>query len=961
MKSSRIIAAFIFLLVAFFIVSTWFRNGILYGGAEIGLFSVNPERWLEMSKYIWWDAVAPGQLVPQFIVGVPLYSFFYVLQLAGLSPQNIQQLFFTLMFFLMGFGIYLLSFDVFDVSRKKYAYVAALFYLFNAYILVQVWHRFLYSTILLAAILPILILFWRRWICKGSFLDLTIFILINGLSVYMYGSLASVVTIWTALVMITLAEIFFLWKGKNDTKKIILRFVLGFGFWLFTNIWWLIPTFSIAPGLLPEQHTMEDDLTTLIAISRQSIMPYLLQLTNPFYLFVNQELGPIYSSFLFKLIPWIMSGLIFWGLIIGLKMKDYARYSVIFLIAIILAKGAAPPFPIPFIFGFTHFFVLGVIRNPFEKLGILLPIFGALLFAIGLQAFLIVVKRYFGSTGSRLVMIIVILALIGYAWPLFSGSIFGTKQYPLQVKVPASYTDANNWLKSQRVDQGIILHLPFAGKDVVTYDWDYGYHGVDQNNILFTSLPSLSRVIGIKRVDETLSSLTSIFHTPSSADRDQVLRALQMFNVKFVILHKDTKWEDNVTYGDNSELLDPVKVENDLDHLDFLIKEKQFDSLVIYRLKDETYKPSIFLVNNAQLVYPGNAPVMQILSETKEKGEMLTPITEKPDDSVFRLIAQISIFPEKRIDYFESSPGAMLAKASALFERLVQIANYFNSVGDLPSLEAAQKLIESTQKISQLTVPGQIAVYENSIVDFFHIYNKDLNVNNIFSADIKSILELHTVILRQAGDTKISGFIEDNMVNLDFIPQYRTYGQTYKFQIPLGGQYALISTQTDRQPGFKLNGTDVLSRNIDIQTKGSYEINYATGSGVLNGDIFLKKEGAGASDSGKILVNFKKKSPVSYSGMLSLDKPGFLFLAEAYHPGWQLTLFKDGQPYKENNHYMGNLYENAWLINKIGDYSFVLEFIPQGTVKTGIIISAAAVFLLMFINLYRYLIGKKQK
>ena len=126
----------IFFLISAFIVVTWFRGEFIYGGAEVGLFGYNLERRLEISKYVWWGAAAPGQLIPQFITGVPIYFCFYIFKLIGLSSQNIQQLFFFSTIFLMGYGVYLLASSIFDDSSKKYSVISGFFYMFNVYTLV---------------------------------------------------------------------------------------------------------------------------------------------------------------------------------------------------------------------------------------------------------------------------------------------------------------------------------------------------------------------------------------------------------------------------------------------------------------------------------------------------------------------------------------------------------------------------------------------------------------------------------------------------------------------------------------------------------------------------------------------------------------------------------------------------------------------------------------------------------
>lgn len=959
MKSLRIRALLIFFVVSALIVSTWFRGGFIYGGAEIGLFTLNPQINFEMSRYVWWDAVAPGQLIPQFVSAAPTYFLFYILKLVGLSPQNIQQLFFTSVLFLMGFGVYLLFSDIFDETRKKYALVAGIFYMFNAYTLVQVWHRFLYSTMLLAAVMPLLILFWRKWIKEGKILHLNLFLLINFLSVYIYGNLAAVITVWIALLFISLGEGFFPWQGKFSVKKICLRLLGGLLFWILTDIWWILPAFSIAPGLLSQQHSGDDNLATLVVISRQTIMPYLLQLVNPFYLFLNSELGTIYSNGAFKIIPWIMSGLIFLGLLVSLRIKDYAKYSVIFIISILLAKGAATPFSFPYIFAFQHSYFMGILRNPFEKMGIILPLFGAILFALGIQSFFIWGAKRLGNIATKLAIILIFIALLVYAWPMWGGYVFGTKKWPVKVQVPQSYMEANEWLRQQYESQGVILHLPFSGKDVVTYNWPAGYHGVDQNEILFTTLPSLSRAVGIKRIDDTLSSLTNIFNPPFSKDKNQILRTLQVFNIRFIVLHEDIKWEDKDTYGERGDLLDPKKIKNVLDSLDFLKREHQFGSLVIYKLMDEKFRPILTLTNNIQIVYPGTSEILQILSKTMDKGDIVTPISDKLDGEIIQNVRQTLIFPDKRIDYSESSSSAVIAKANDQFNQLLQIRNFFYSLGDLQSEEVVQDLIYSTQKLSQLSSAEQTVNYQKSMGIFLKKYNPDLNLHRSFASTVDQILRLHLVVLRQVGDINISKEIEEHMVKWELLPQYKTPGTIFKFTVPSEDNYSLLLPLASKGVEIKLNGVNIASESSVIKSNGTYEVSY--NSNKSPEDLVIQSAGVNESITAGKILSFNKESPVSYHGRIHLEKTTFINFAQGFHPGWALTLSKGGRIFEVNQHFLGNLYDNIWWVDKIGDFDFKIEFLPQRQVDTGITIALVTVVFLLLTGVITFLKGHINK
>lgn len=948
-KSLKIQAVLIFFLISAFIVVTWFGGEFIYGGAEVGLFSYNPERRLEISKYIWWEAVAPGQLIPQFITGVPIYFFFYSLKLIGLSSQNVQQLFFFSTIFLMGYGMYLLASSIFDDNRKKYSVISGLFYMFNAYTLVMVWHRFLYSTMILAATLPFLIFFWRKWIKDGNVFDLTIFLLINFLSVYMYGNLASVVTVWVTLLLVTLAEAFFPWQGKINAGKMGMEFLAGVTFWLLTNVWWIAPTFSIAPGLLPEQHSSEDNLGTLVSISRQTIMPYLLQLANPFYLFYRQELGQIYSSVVFKLIPWIMSGVLFFGLIASLKLKDYAKYSLIFIVALLLSKGVSSPFSYPLIFGFEHSYLLGVLRNPFEKLGIMLPVFGAILFAIGLRTLFKWGSGRFGSTTSRLISIMVLLALLGYAWPMLGGRIFGTGQYPVEVEVPESYKEANNWLKQQEDDQGVILHLPFSGGDVVTYTWNKGYHGVDQNEILFTSLPSLSRVVGIKRIDDTLRSLTYIFTPPFSEDDKQILQVLQFFNIKFIVLHKDIKWNDKDTYGEKGNLLEPSSIEKVLDGLDFLKKQRQFGQLIIYKLTDENYRLVLKFADNVQIVYPGESSIMQILSRAKDGGDIVSSTHDKIDGAISKISRQTLVFPDKKIEYLESSPSAIVAKANGGFNKLLQLKAYFKSIGYLQSERLTDELIEATKKVTQLNKDlSEIANYEQLTKSVLEKYSKNSSMRLLFDSHFLDLMNLHLLILRQVGALNISAMVEDEMVKMEAFPKYKNFSQVFKLTVPIKGSYEILTDLKDRSD-ILINGENIVSKNNIIFDETSYEISLKN---KIEDDVILRLQGLDNNISASRALDYKKDDPVSYSGRINIEKPTFMILAQSFHPGWRLTLTKEGEKEEIKGHFLSNLYGNAWWVDKTGRYDFKIEFTPQKIVEKGVIVALATTILLIVINLY---------
>ncbi len=157
---------FVFFIISFLLICVWFRQGLIYGGGDVGLTTYNPIRIAEVISKIWWEDTAPGFPRPQGLASLPTEIGLSVLQNLGFPPFAIQATLFLGILFSMGLGMYFLVRETLGKDKKMLAYLASFFYLVNPYMMVQVWHRFIHSTFFLAAGLPFLLLFWIRWIRK---------------------------------------------------------------------------------------------------------------------------------------------------------------------------------------------------------------------------------------------------------------------------------------------------------------------------------------------------------------------------------------------------------------------------------------------------------------------------------------------------------------------------------------------------------------------------------------------------------------------------------------------------------------------------------------------------------------------------------------------------------------------------------------------------------------------------
>jgi len=993
----------IFIFIALILTFSWFREGFIYGGGDVGLQTYNPQRIFEISKYIWWEATAPGVTVPQALIALPFNFAFSILQSAGFNPLMLQSTFFFLILSSMGIGMYILLQFIFKDLPKKYAIFGGLFYLFNPYMMIQVWHRFVHSTFFLVAALPFLVIFWLKWIKTGKSFWLLIFLITNLFALYAFGTIAYILTIWLLLAIISFPEIIFPLQNFQTSKKIIFRFLLGFLFWVITNIWWLLPIFNISPGLLAQQHTNEETITSMVNVSRQAILPYSLQMINPFYLFNQQDFGASYLNIVVRLIPWVFVFIIFVGFIRAIKLKGLSKWPFIYLIIVLLSKGASSPFGFVYIFGMEHFFSLGILRNPFEKIGVLFPLVNTILFVIGLYFLGEFSAKKWNKQISLFLLSVIILIITFFCWPMFEGKIFGKIDKPEYVKVPGSYIEVDEWIKYDsglEKAEGKILHLPLTRNEAITYNWEHGYSGLESSALFFTSLPSISHGFNIKRIDDTL---TTFYLSFNKLDDDKILRFLQDFNVKYIVLHKDVKWE-------GSDVFDPAQIEEVLNKLKFLNLSFKAGDLRVYKLSRNYFKERIYLSNNIKFVYPPESSSLWPWKLSNNE-DLLTPQDKK-------IFAEFSskeslIFPKSSFIYNESSSSALFNVINQLVQNpqmvdtwlspLVETNNILRQNGEIEAENLNNKIITSTKNLLQIAYSS----VSNKKIDWEKIKNYRESIKQIFSNNISTsrlllyigrntastIFQIHPVILNAISQTfgdkdnnikETTSFlnqklIENNLISKNWNFQSQSLQaaevKVFNFEVIEDGNYEVFLTLPDEKNIDQNNlkkikisidgresGTGILRDNQLIQfgsdyfSKGDHQVTFYYKE-LINEDIFLRKNNSNNyfDEAGSKILEMNRLSPVLYTGKIHITKPIFLVFSEAYNKGWQLNISSRDKNFTSEQ-MLANLYANAYFINEAGDFDFRLEFKPQRFVNYGFWIAAVSYLILIM-----YVLGRRKK
>lgn len=897
----------IFLLITLIILVNWFRYGTIYGGGEIGVPTVNVSASFEISKFIWWDRIAPGFFINYLQSGISLLAFLSIFELLGFSPFYIQIFLFGSILFLMGVGVYILFLDFFGKNKKTLAVIAGLFYMVNPYMMVMVWHRFVFTTMVFAAALPFLFYFWKKWIENRTVTWLFLFILGNFVFSYSFGTPGFVITLWILLATYTFLFVFIPWLGVGRLKTQIINFSVGFLCWLLTNAWWFLPVFTAQNGILQQGYSSSDNLYSLTEISKQSILPFSLPMLNPFYIYNQNDFGNIYMSSIFLILPWIMVGIFFCGIFFCFKRKNLIYLSILFLISLFFAKGLSPPFNYLLTFLFEKFRLFGVIRNPFEKIGILLPLFTALLFACGI----FVIYNWMKNKQRNLALVLAFSFLLIpfiYCFPMFFGNIFTISHKPALVKVPDSYAEADKWIKEKSNGKGRILHVPFTGIDTVTYKWSLGYHGIDPTPNLFTSLPSLSRPIGIDFIDRVIDTIPSYINNYESSE-ENILALLQKFNISFIVLHYDIHGVEGGVYNTKT-------LANKLNTLAFFDRVKDFGEIGVYRIADQYKKEDIFLTESAGVVIYDKSETIPSSLKIPEVDHSVILLNEDPKRGLIQRNAA-SIFLSPKTTLSENKTGFLdISKYNYAtdFNKLIKR----NAQKNNESIDFNFALGEAEYF---LAVPIENKDHGNSYHIMFNFFSSSpniLNIEQLQNTDLDKDDDMRTPVFFQPVLVNPS----ENFLRVDFVlPRLRSNTKEAMIKISVIPQQVTGAT---------------IATIADLKVEQNTDAPFLSQVGNMHNIL----------DEELRVTDIIKKSPTLIEGSFLTEKPQFIFFKEAFNLGWELKLIGGSNKTIYPTHLIGDGYGNAWYIENPGTYKFIISFKPQEIVNTARIISATAVILL---------------
>lgn len=551
---------FIFIIATLFILFFWFKEGKIIAGGEEGLQLWNPSRTFQLYSSVWID-VGTGLLSPLYLPRLTYFGLNSILSwiFAPWLSQAIGHFFLIMAAFL---GFYYFTREVLNTSGIKIPLIASLFYAFNLYTQSQIWGRGLATGFFAWSYLPIFLLIWMKWVKTGQKIWILALILASLLFSYTFGAPANVFTFAVPLVIWLLLFIFR--NVKSEQLTLYLGRILLIGLiWIISNIWWIYPYYAVLNESYSEFLSWERNMIAFQMVSSYFPTEEII-LLRQYYLFqTNDEWKQFYdhpSSYFISILIFIIV-IISW---VATRRKTYSRYLTILLfVGWFISKGTNPPYGLEFFQWITtSISQTAVLRNPYEKFGLVWLIPYSIFFALGV-GYIYKSNSWIRQLTSILIILISCLVLV---WPFWSGDIFSKTK----ITVPYYYDEANRFMGKDGNFRLLIMPLKLG--QGTSFSW--GYDGIEPTEFLFDR-PAISKSGIDKYHNQILTDTLNAF-----TKNIDITNLLKQMNVKYIVLHHDMKKMD-----DRDAAIAAEKYLNSNSSIVFI---KQVGELSIYQVKNFT-------------------------------------------------------------------------------------------------------------------------------------------------------------------------------------------------------------------------------------------------------------------------------------------------------------------------------------------------------------------------------------
>jgi hypothetical protein len=628
-------------------------------------------------------------------------------------------------------------------------------------------------------------------------------------------------------------------------------------------------------------------------------------------------------------------------------------------LALFLTKGAASPGGILFLWAFVRIPVLQVFRDPFEKIGILIPLAFAPLFGASISLIyrggrggLRKLLSRMGSKGrllsillpTTLIALICISTLGLLVWPMWTGNVFMSTEPPknnpqigYSVSVPPFYRQASNWLSNQTGDFRLIV-LPIDGESM-SYNWTYGYDGAELSNLLLNTR-SISIAQNIPSSDAISARLEK-----SLLRGDPFWKMMAMLNAKYAVVRSDIDYSSWVTKLRGITPSDELARGLNVAVRPNLIGGYVNGSDSVRRLDGLTNSTNVRVVW-ADSQHPFVLTESQNDAEQSARSIVLDAYPSQGSDGRFYLSVSYS---------------------APINERNWGNPSYFD-IWLKSNVSGLVWVGITDQAGNTLEWDGRIDNFysiDASAVSSWKLFTFPINSPSRRTGEIKfdQIQSVGIVVMPFNGNqpvtVKVGGAFSDSgrETAVERIHHATTFGKLDFYNVD----------ETSFLPAVYATSTFVSAADVDdmifnVVPRNDFDprtsiVFLSSQANVNDVNLLARLRNVGLNSPS---ISFLKLDPTKYVVHVSNAlAPFFLTLSEAFHPGWRAVYGESSwlQSFDENSipsqyHFIADGYSNSWYVNRTGTFTITLYFFPQSLFYAGSVISLSTfVALVVFSSL----------
>jgi len=985
----------------------WFTPGLVMNTEDLR-HAPTLESWLQYLS-MWNPRIGTGAesiLDPclVFFQAIPT-----TLRWLGLPLWEAQMLTFTFWFLFSALSMYGLAKRIFPESRRFGApLVTVTFYLFNHW-QEHVWLGFKPPLVAAYAVLPWLISLALDGVegsPKKGFLFVKIAIA-SLLLAPIGNNISEALTI--TLLLGILAGYLIIKSVKNNTFSHTAGFIAQAAVLMaIVNAYWIIPQ-VIEAWTLVGQGAYESGPEKYIGwLQGQSqytgffnVIRFLGDWT--WYQGVGEPYRPysaLYQSIgILLLLSWVLPILVAYGIYKG-NCEHKKLFICLTFTGIWLSMGSASLFGFIYQWMFDHIPLFWIARSPYFKF-MLLTCFG---YAVFLGAFTTWLesrfknnpRAYFASTISLIVMIIV------YAFPLATGKTFPSSEErsylpPSRISIPDYVSKAGKWLDNLPANTRV-----FALNEDRFWTTDWGYRGFSPFLDHFTKQPVIFQYVPEKILyaqgapNQTLF-LTNMIHQGIYRNKlPRVDRLLALLNAKWVLFDRSTKYHKT---GDSYQ-----SIKKRLARQPGLKPGREFGNYQFYSV--DTDLPFVYTSSNLHVIdgpeealgsitqgFWPSRPVFLVASQPENKEwekhlshDHVSMISYNPEDdakkATDRLPTQI-VFDTQSLEPVgindensgsRKNPATELNILEGFFlpekgpdGTWVWMKENSPTARHISVINPHKKSLRSNfvfKSISYKTDRSLYCYLNGELLKVTPLKGDqptEILVRSIALKPGENIISFYTPFSgTQRGKENLSfGFLKSSFRFQDFIfasafnvPEAM---QMEALVVPTDHRTDLVGAEQGFKPNLIINGAKVrLEKTIKNKVlgfksvvrlnPGSNEFEFIQRRGA-NAAIFFSPVHQTPESTLDPLPEFKKISPTQYRLKVSLSEPGYLVVADSFHPGWSLSNAEDDGAKMEFPHFKVNGFANGFYLQNSGNYDLILSFKPQRLLRIGTWITILGVIL----------------